>query len=160
MKKSITITILVLGAAGFFYIQNSPTKDWNTFINTEKSFSIKYPNDWRVRDDGFGFILLRPPHIKEDYIWAISSFKTNEKSIEELIADIGDQFELNRAEKREAVQIGKLPATKVTVTTSEVPGWQAENIFIETNGMIYQLSNGAVPDEKFETFYKSFNLLN
>jgi hypothetical protein len=96
--------------------------------------------------------------MKEDVQWGMRLFDSLDTTIEQVIADIGRQFGTSRSEARTCVYVDGLAAIKATVITSEIEGWYAESVVFEYQGVIFEISNGAVRDERFRAFYASFRL--
>lgn len=139
------------------------TVDWQVHMDYSNAYSIKYPDGWGKIDFDFnsGGIGVGPGEVKEgewDTKWSVNIYNSSATTIEEVISDIGDQFE-DRNEKRENVVIwaGNIKAIKVTVTTSQYSDWYAETVIFEHYGKIFSISNGAIKDSNFELFYKSFS---
>ena len=76
-----------------------------------------------------------------------------------MIGEIGDQFGSDRYETRENIVFNNISALKVIVTTSQFPDWYSVSIIFEHNGEVFRISNGAIKDDKFDLFYKSFKFL-
>ena len=135
---------------------NTETADWNLYEN--EAYKVAYPPDWKTKEweTSVGFA---PQDMFEDVLWGINVFEQGEKTVEEIIANMGKQFETGRSETIENLEVNGLPAIKAIVTTTKYENWEYEQVIIETEDKIYTLSNGAIIDEKFETFYNSFELL-
>lgn len=143
------------------------TANWQVHMDYSNAYSIKYPNGWGKVDFNFnlGGIAVGPGEVIEgkwDTKWSVNIYDNSTTTIEEMISDIGSQFE-DRNEKRENVVISSggenIKAVKVTVTTSEVSDWYSETVIFEHFGRIVSISNGAIKDSNFEFFYKSFSNL-
>lgn len=135
-----------------------PTANWEKYINTALGFSIKYPSSWRLvgTEKSTEMVGFGPASIEEDVQWAINVY-TN-KTVDQLIADMGKQFD-DRKVKQEQIEIGSISATKVTVTTPSAETWVSEQILINKNNKIIDISNGAIVDANFEDFYNSFEFI-
>jgi hypothetical protein len=145
-----------------------PTIDWNTYSNS--LYSIKYPKSDNVTNEAWEHVesesdvSFGPPVSKSGgYYWGIFSYEN--KEIEELIAESGEQFS-DRKEKRKNITINGRTALLVTVTTQETEDWVSKNVYLEDNrktasssGKIYVISNGATDIPYFEAFYNSFSLI-
>lgn len=139
--------------------ENAP-QEWVSYTSTNYNLSFFYPKGWKVEDiiseeqAAYSVIGLTPPNMSEDFQWGILVHESSATTIDKIIADIGDQFTDRQVEK-EKITVNGLSATKVLVTTATIPTWYAETIIITKDKMIYQVNNGAIKDDKFETFYKS-----
>jgi hypothetical protein len=131
--------------------------DWQVFRHAERGFRISYPDSWRLEayDSWVG---VGPEEMGEDVQWGVHFVDNSDTTIEELIRDIGQQFGADRTEVRECVYLDGTAAIKVSVTTTRLEDWYSESIFLEHQGTIYRIGNGAVRDDLFEAFYGSFHL--
>ncbi len=139
--------------------QKIKTIDWQIFIDSKAGYTIKYPTDWRRVDfeNGIG---VGPQDIREDILWGLWFYDSSQKSEEEIISQIGKQFyETGRFETRENIRFNNIQALKIIVTPSQYPDWYSESIIIEHDGKIFRIGNGAIEDDKFELFYKSFKFI-
>ena len=92
------------------------------------------------------------------YIWGLTV--TQPDKIQKMIAQTGSQFE-DRKEVKSSLVIGEsIPAQMVTVTTNKYPDWISKTIYFEHKGKLYVIGNGAVQDDRFATFYNSFEFSN
>lgn len=90
--------------------------------------------------------------------WGIFVHQPSE--LEKVIAQMGNQFE-DRKESRSEVMVNKnITGTMVTVTTDKYADWVYKTVYFENNGQLFAIGNGAIDDNKFETFYKSFEFSN
>ncbi len=138
--------------------QTIKTMDWQIFIDSKVGYTIKYPSDWRRVDfeNGIGVV---PQEIREDILWGLWFYDSSQMSEDEIISKIGNQFELGRNVIRENIKFNNIQALKIIATTSQFPDWYSESIIIEHDGKIFRIGNGAVKDDKFELFYKSFKFI-
>ncbi|OGY91286.1 MAG: hypothetical protein A3B31_00835 [Candidatus Komeilibacteria bacterium RIFCSPLOWO2_01_FULL_53_11] len=142
--------------------------DWKTYTNGEYGFSIKYPADWTVGPQGTDFTGTLPsvpfysPDLRGDARFAILMRDENEVTMDVLIEEVGEQWGANRREVRESLVINGVNATEITVTdsTNEFPGWYGEDVFLQHNGTIFQISNGAIDSDTFKPFYNSIVFTN
>lgn len=150
--------------------ETSPIADWQEYKNDKYGFSIKYPQNWVVREydsksmkgvnmHGIGFGTVES--IPGGMIWGVSVYDivgdTNEQ-IKDVIKEIGSQFS-DRQEKRESITMKGRPATKVTVTTGQYKDWFSETVVFEGKNKIFSIGNGAVKNNRFEDFYQSFTYI-
>ena len=133
------------------------TTEWQVFRDQSRGFQFKYPNGWRVEilNGGIG---LGPQEMGEDVLWGVWFFDGASTTVSQIIDSIGQQFTAGRTETRECITFGQTVALKVIVTTSQIEDWIAESIILEHRGTIFEISNGAKRDDRFETFYHSFQL--
>ena len=142
-------------------------KYWNIYSSEELGFKIDYPKDWTYKEwpyeesgrgaVGFNSIATLPQAHIGGYQWYIATFDRDQ--LGNKIAEMGDQFE-DRQATWEIIQVNEdLPGILVTVTTNQVENWALQALFVQTEEKLFMIENGAVPDENFETFYKSFELL-
>jgi len=132
--------------------------NWQIYQNSEFEFQVDYPQDW-VCEEFDNTIYFGTPESKPGgYIWGIFIHQPSE--LEKVIAQMGDQFE-DRKESRSEVMVNKnIMGTMVTVTTNKYPDWISKTVYFENNGQLFAIGNGAIDDDRFETFYKSFEFAN
>jgi hypothetical protein len=139
------------------------TADWKTYTNNKGGYSIDYPvgKGW-VADNfedstntGFG----TPQSKNGGYNWGVSVNNKSESNISDIISHTGDQFK-DRKESQQSITIDSLPAILVTVTTNEYPDWTSRTVYVEKDGKIYSISNGAIDSPDFVRFYNSFKFTN
>lgn len=139
--------------------ENAP-QEWVNYTSTNYNLSFFYPKNWQVSDTisteqgAFSGIGLIAPTAMSNFQWVISAHQTSATTVEKLIAEIGQQF-TDRQVQKDKITVSGLAATKVLVTTATIPEWHQETVFVTKDKTIYQISNGAVKDDKFETFYQS-----
>lgn len=152
----------------------SATLGWEIYSNVLSGFTIKYPTGWRTVESknnvGFG-----PQEIGEDVVWVIQFYNKSEKTITQLVDEIGKQFP-DRKQTEEIISLDGLYATKVTTTTNKFANWYSVSIIIDSGNMLYAISNGAQTDKalnemianktgkssniSFDNFYASFKQIN
>lgn len=178
LALSIILIILIVGATYWTLNKSDETKlstqdrptDWVTYTNNIYGYSINYPKDesvidpakneaWEYSETDYGTAFGPKSSRLGGYRWTLTVKRNSEYNIESLIANIGKQFN-DRKESRESITINNIPATLVTVTTDTVNNWVTKSIFIETDGTLYKIENGAIDSAEFETFYNSFKLIN
>jgi len=151
----------------------SDRKGWNTYTNFNPTFSVEYPirtsgieEDWVKKEAIFPDETLQynfgpPISAAGGYVWVISVYSNQNKTINQLIAEQGNQFE-DRVEERTPTTVSKLPATLVTVTTKEDPTWVSKGLYVNLGDKIFVMSNGATEElsAEFEYFYNSLKLSN
>ncbi len=139
------------------------TNNWQNYQNSEFGFKINYPREWVYAEfegtANYSAIGFGTPESKTGgYIWGITIRQPSE--LERVIAQMGDQFE-DRKESRSEVMVNKnITGTMVTVTTNKYPDWISKTVYFENNGQLFAIGNGAIDDDRFETFYKSFEFAN
>lgn len=147
-----------------------PIAGWQEYKNDKYGFSIRYPQDWIVREydsksmkgvnmHGIGFGTVES--IPGGMIWGVDVYDIVEdanEQIEDIIKEVGRQFS-DRQEKRESITIKGRPAIKVTVTTGQYKDWFSETVVFEGKNKIFSIGNGAVKDNRFENFYQSFTYI-
>jgi hypothetical protein len=133
------------------------TSTWQVFRDQSRGVQFKYPDGWRLEtfDSGMG---VGPEVMREDVLWGIWFFDGSSTTVSQVIDNIGHQFRSSRIETRECIYFSEIVALKVIVTTSQIEDWYAESIILEHRGTIFQISNGARQDDRFETFYNSFRV--
>lgn len=138
------------------YIDNPMGDEWDEFSNTY--YTVWYPSsEYEYSSLGTCSSAL---DVSYDYLWGIDCYDAND-SMEDVIAEMGDQFNDTgtRRESRETFTLNGFDATRVVVTTLDIPSWYYEVIFVEdSDGAFYTISNGAIPNPDFEFFYRSFQL--
>lgn len=140
------------------------TASWNIYTSNKFNFTIKYPNkinayneNWQYEELGeqIGF---GPPSSKPGgWMWGV--FVYTDKTVEQLIKDTGSQFN-DRQEERKNITVNGKSALLVTVTTKSSEGWISKKVFLENNGKVYEIGNGARDHSEFDQFYNSFKLTN
>lgn len=138
------------------------TVDWKTYTSSKRGFSIKYPKtiskykgEWEYREFDDNSVMFRPSSIKEDYLWVVNIY--SDKSVEELIGETGNQFS-HRGVERKQILLDNMKALLVTVATKEVEGWISKTIYLENNGRVFAIGDGATREPEFDLFYNSFKL--
>lgn len=136
-----------------------PTADWKTYTNTAVGFSVRYPSDWRLvgTETSTDMIGFGPANVGEDVLWGINIY--GDKTADQIVADMGKQFSTDRKVQQEQITINGFPATKVTVTTSSLETWVFQQILITSSDKIIAISNGAIVDSNFDSFYDSFKFI-
>ena len=132
---------------------------WKVLKSEDVPYSISYPSDWKTSAFTASSVMFAPPEMTMDFQWGVKAYLKSEKTTQEIITEIGSQFEPNRNELQEDITLNGINAKLVTVTTSEYPDWYSQTIIIENDEIIYTIGNGAIKDENFEKFYTSFELL-
>lgn len=143
--------------------ENAP-QEWVNYTSTNYNLSFFYPKGWSINDSvydseqprGYMGIGLTPPNITEDILWGILVYKNSDTTVDKIIDGMGKQF-ADRKVQKEKIIINGLTATKATVTTATNPDWYSEIIIFSKDAKIYEVSNGAVKDDKFATFYNSIS---
>ncbi len=150
--------------------QTSGTLPTSQIYRSNYGFEVQYPKDWELfskfdskKEDAealtaFSGVTFSPkgPHgAGYDGKFFISIYDKQFSDVEPITRGMGAQF-TDRQEKRESIMINGLPALKVIVTTPSIPDWYLEEVFIESQDYIYEISNGAIKDDLFAKFYSSF----
>lgn len=132
--------------------------NWQNYQNDKLGFRIKYPQGWVYEEFDTGIYFGTPESKSGGYIWGIFIHQPSE--LEKVIAQMGEQFE-DRKELRSEVTVNKnITGTMVTVTTKKYPDWISKTVYFENNGQLFAIGNGAIDDDRFESFYKSFEFAN
>lgn len=140
--------------------------DWNTYSSTKLEFSIKYPKmtsdllgkTWLYKEYNYSETEMAVgfgPSGMGDYTWGVTVFTNS--ALEQIIKKQGEQFS-DRKESRKNLTVNGKPALLVTVTTNQYPNWIAKTVYIEQDGKVYAIGNGAGQTPDFEQFYNSFKL--
>jgi hypothetical protein len=137
---------------------SADTDHWEIFTDTDVGFRIKYPPGWRVQEIGKG-VGFGPVEMREDVQWGVEIYDLAQTSVEEIVAAVGAQFNPDRNEERECMELNGMVALQVVVQTSKFEDWYSVSSLLEHDGKIVRLSNGAVADKRFELFYQSIEFL-
>jgi hypothetical protein len=131
--------------------------NWQVYEGEEHGFQFRYPERWRVEvfDSWVG---VGPEEMGEDVQWGVRFFDSSDTTVEQVISDVGRQFGSGRTEARECVYVGDIAAIKLIVTASQIEDWHAESVVFEHQGTVFEITNGAVDDGRFQAFYDSFRL--
>lgn len=151
--------------------------NWKTYTSTKIKISFQYPPDWQVSEDSHGiwFKSKKNQNVKvaEDIVADLgimqydpAEVKRNAKgslqsrsALEILIFSYGSQF-VDRKETRRKITISGVEATRLTVTSPSIPGWQSDTVLIEYKGKIIEISNGAQPTQFFDPIVATLKLNN
>lgn len=132
------------------------------YSNSKNGYTVAYPSDWEYQEfltDDYNSTLFGPESSKMGgYYWGISVIKSDE--LEGRIKGTGRQFEDRKEVRANVALTNGLKALIVTVTTEKFDNWVHKSVFIEKDGLLYVISNGATDVEGFEDFYNSFNFTN
>jgi hypothetical protein len=134
--------------------------NWQSYSNTTIGFMIKYPPDWRKvgNETSTEMIGFGPASVGEDVQWGINIY-TN-MTIDGIVSEMGKQFSSSRKEQRNDVVVDGIKGIEAVVTTSTEPTWIYRQVIFPLNGKLIAISNGAVEDNKFNDFYKTFKVIN
>lgn len=132
------------------------------YSNSKNGYTVAYPSDWEYQEaltEDYNSTLFGPESSKMGgYHWGISVIKSDE--LEGKIKGTGMQFEDRKETRANVVLPNGLNALIVTITTEKFDDWVHKSVFIEKDGLLYVISNGATDVEGFEDFYNSFNFTN
>jgi len=130
------------------------TSDWLAYRNEEFGFQIKYPQGWIYKEYDDTIYFGTPESKSGGYIWGISIYQPSE--LEKIIMQTGNQF-ADRKETREKIKMDKnVSGILVTVTTNKHTDWISKKVYFEKNDQLFAIGNGAIDDNRFKAFYKSF----
>jgi len=144
--------------------ENTNTQDTGLQIYENPKFTIEYPSGWEARTDISGSdlasetVTISSPETIGDTIWSVLLYNADSTDMDSLIAKMGDQFS-DRREIRDRITIAGKQATRVTVTTETIEGWEHVQIFFEDDDTLYAINDGAGRNLEFETFYNSFQFI-
>ena len=133
--------------------------DWQLFESEELGFSISYPGDWEHQEYETGVHFGTPESKTGGYLWGVGFNDPSVYSLEDLIARMGSQFNDRKEVRNEVAVNDYISGTMVTVTTNKYDDWVNKTVYFEVGkDKLFSIGNGAIIDERFETFYKSFEL--
>jgi hypothetical protein len=141
---------------------NAQNLGWQTY--DDSNFSVQYPAGWEARTDieiselANSTVTFSSAEILGDNMWSVLSYDANLVTMDSLIGDMGDEYN-DRKETRERITVAGEQATKVTVTTDLIAGWEHVQIFIEKGDTLYAINDGAGRNKDFEKFYKSLQII-
>lgn len=135
----------------------SGEESWVSYTSNPQGYSIHYPNNWGMMELDNGGIMVRPPDMFEDYLWSVNVYDAAETSIRNLSESTLDQFDTFIS--TDTFILNGVEVTHVIVTTAARPSLYSETIYVEGNGKIYVIGNGAIKRADFELFYRSFKLI-
>ncbi len=169
----IVAAILVIGGGVYWYqasketeslieeddAQQYDTANWQIYENKDLGYKIKYPQDWVFEEFENNTTFFGTPESKiGGYIWKVAAYEPDE--LEEQISDMGKQFD-DRKETRKDVRVNQdITGLLVTVTTERYEDWISKIVYFERDGQLYAIGNGAIDDERFDAFYKSYEVLS
>jgi hypothetical protein len=157
-----TATKAVLNEAEPRAVIGKELPGWHTY-RSPYGFTIQYPSDWELSEEAqegrwLAFGPQGPHGDGYDGFQHVFVRDASKTSVEQLIAETGDQFR-DRKEVRESILLNGRPALRVIVTTASIPGWISEDIFITHGDKIIEISNGAISHSSFPQFASSFRIL-
>lgn len=78
LPRSLLFFLILLLILGFYFsIQRDPNDNWKTYVNKERGFSFKYPNDWKVTSPGHPFGENNPKSKYYSITYAVLTNKEN-----------------------------------------------------------------------------------
>ncbi|MFH0820669.1 MAG: hypothetical protein V1908_02735 [Candidatus Peregrinibacteria bacterium] len=157
----IIVTAIVVGG-GVYLWQHRPLQktiveqnsQWQVVTDPQIGYTIQYPSGWIKADLSSGFAVSPGGGLG----MSLQYYDKAEKTQEDLIGQIGFTAGTERSESRNNIELNGIKAIKISVTTTP-PTDPTTAIVFEAYGKIFVLQTSYNPEE-FETFYKSFRLLN
>lgn len=155
------------------FITPTTTSNWKTYNNANEQFTIKYPPDWKIIEQG-NFIGFGPEEINENTMFSVTTYNKSTTTTNQILSGLGGEF-TNVNQNSESISFGGITATKITTTTSKEPEWYSQLILIDTNNKYYAISNNATTDNNrndilstigknykltFQEFYSTFQVNN
>ncbi|PWB38472.1 MAG: hypothetical protein C3F02_03910 [Parcubacteria group bacterium] len=140
--------------------------DWQTYTSTNYKLSFTYPKNWTIYDKlanpqlphAYVGINLTSPEFKNDFNWGITTTDAKTKTMAAIVQSLSSPS-ADKLIQKEDVYIDGVKAVKITITNKKDSNWFWVIVVFEKDGKIYQISNGAIKDDKFETFYKSVKFI-
>jgi hypothetical protein len=132
--------------------EEKPISNWKTFESRNLKFKVKIPEEWKASENGDMVLVGTSGFGGDKWSIGVSNYSSGQP-----LPTMGSQFS-DRQVEESAVSIGEIKGTLVRVTTPSIPSWSSESVYIRHHNKIYGIS-GTIGDEQFETFYKSFLLL-
>jgi hypothetical protein len=154
IEKTDPVSVIEKAVPATEVEQESIANNWQTYQNSEFGFKINYPKSWVYQqfDNSIGF--GTPESKPGGYMWGVSVYRSSD--LEKVIADVGDQFEDRKESRKEVMTNKNVVGTMVIVTTKTYPDWISKSVYFKKDGQLFQIGNGAVDDDSFDDFYKSF----
>lgn len=135
-------------------------ESWNHYINETFLYTVDYPPRWKVVPVSQNTMGFRPPWMNKNTVqWAVIVVDEDKFTLDYLIDDMGKGFPETRSVTKQTFEFLSIPVHHVIVTATEKPDWRHEQIFINRKGKIFIVTNGAIPDDDFELFWRSLKFL-
>lgn len=175
MKKAFFLLLLPIALVGC--ASNAPTSsqgeatssvatstktvngDNQVYADDQLGFQISYPKNWRVCGGAGDITFCNSEHGGEGYDgdWFIFVHKSSEKTIDDIIGGVGDQWGKDRKEVRTPITINGYPATRAQIFVKD--SLWVDSVFLEKDGKIFWIEDGAGGNPGFSDFYSSFKFI-
>lgn len=149
--------------------QSDQVKNWQVYINEQYGFEMQYPRDWYAEGFqrnqyapvnleftvGFGIPNVAPESRAH---WRLDIYKRTGQLNQQIIDLNNSIFDKSKSFvniKQEKIKIDDLNATKFIYTTGEYPDIYQVVIYVEKGGLLFEISNDASKDIKFDQFVNS-----
>jgi peptidoglycan hydrolase-like protein with peptidoglycan-binding domain len=135
---------------------------WVRYENVANGFAISHPSCWTPQAGGMAVVFRRPEGRMESNV--VTYQKSEGYTREFLMSRVGVEFS-DRRVTQQPVTIDGVAGLLVTVTTEQIRDydWIDQVVYLERDGRIYVIRNGAPADPEaksvFERFYSSFQFL-
>ena len=155
MFKYFLYTTIILSTSTY-WCSSVFAETWLIYINQNYNYQIEYPATMKAPSSSYDSAMFSEGEYYDK--WGILVHSKDDVVLDHL-KSFGSQFE-DRKSTEEKIEINGVSADLVTVTTKSFPNWYGRMVFIDHGDFIYQISNGAIKDDRFEDFYKSFKFVN
>lgn len=129
------------------------------YVDNQLGFQISYPKNWRDCGGAGDITFCNLDHGGDGYDgdWFIFVHNSSEKTIDDIIGGVGDQWGADRREVRTPITINGYPATRAQIFIKDSLWF--DSVFLEKNGKIFWIENGATGNPGFTDFYSSFKFI-